>query len=60
MCNNIYDRGVTDDKMAMIYEGNRINRVVISTPIGLTEPKIVNDVVTQGGGPWPKTLQRPN
>ena len=53
-CNNLYDRGVTNDKMAMIYEGNRVNRIVVSTPNGMTEPKVVNDVVTQGGSLGPK------
>ena len=48
-CNNLYDAGITDDKLAMIYEGNKINNVAVRTPAGLTERKIVERIVTQGG-----------
>lgn len=54
VCNNIYDIGVTDDKMAMIYEGNKINKVMISIPSGMTEPIKVEKLVTQGGSLGPK------
>ena len=54
VCNNIYDRGVIDDKMAMVYEGNRVNKVIISTPNGMTDPVTVEKVVTQGGVLGPK------
>ena len=48
-CNNLFEAGVTDDKLALIYEGNRINQVAVKTPGGLTERKIIERVVTQGG-----------
>ena len=38
-CNNLYEAGVTDDKLAMIYEGNKINDVAVRTPGGLTGPR---------------------
>ena len=48
-CNNLYEAGVRDDKLAMVYEGNLINKVAVKTPGGLTERKIVERIVTQGG-----------
>ena len=48
-CNDLFEAGVHDDKLAMIYEGNRINKMAINTPLGLTERIIVERVVTQGG-----------
>ena len=48
-CNNLYEAGVTDDKLALIYEGNCINKVAVRTPSGLTERKIIERIVTQGG-----------
>ena len=48
-CNNLFEAGVTDDKLALIYEGNRINQVAVKTPGGLTERKIIERIVTQGG-----------
>ena len=48
-CNNLYEAGVQDDKLALIYEGNRINKVAIKTPAGLTERMDICKIVTQGG-----------
>ena len=48
-CNNLYEAGVCDDKLALIYEGNMINRVAVKTPAGLTERMEINRIVTQGG-----------
>ena len=48
-CNNLYEAGLTNDKLAMIYEGNRINQVAVKTPGGLTERKLLERIVTQGG-----------
>ena len=48
-CNNLFEAGVVDDKLAMIYEGNKKNRVAVRTPGGLTERKVVERIVTQGG-----------
>ena len=48
-CNNLYEAGIKDDKLAMIYEGNQTNKVAVRTPGGLTERAIIERVVTQGG-----------
>ena len=48
-CNDLYEAGVQDDKLALIYEGNRTNRMAVKTPIGLTERVLIERVVTQGG-----------
>ncbi len=36
-CNALFEAGVTDDKLALIYEGNKMNYVAIKTPNGLTK-----------------------
>ena len=48
-CNNLYEAGVVDDKLALIYEGNRVNQVAIRTPAGLSERAVIEQIVTQGG-----------
>ena len=48
-CNNLYEAGITDDKLAMIYEGNQTNRVAVKTPGGLTRRETIERIVTQGG-----------
>ena len=48
-CNDLYEAGVVDDKLAMLYEGNRVNQVAVKTPCGLTERRKVERIVTQGG-----------
>ena len=48
-CNNMYEAGVTNDKLAMIYEGNKVNTVAVKTPFGTTERVKIEKIVTQGG-----------
>ena len=48
-CNNLYEAGITDDKLALIYEGNRVNNVAVRTPGGLTDRILIERIVTQGG-----------
>ena len=48
-CNNLYEAGITDDKLALIYEGNRVNSVAVRTPGGLTDRVFIERIVTQGG-----------
>ena len=48
-CNNLYEAGITDDKLALIYEGNRVNNVAVRTPGGLTDRVLIERIVTQGG-----------
>ena len=47
-CNNLYDSQVKDDKLAMIYESNRVHKIAVKTPTGLTERITVDDVIAQG------------
>ena len=47
--NDMFEAGVTNDKLAMIYHGNRKNMVSIKTPIGPTKRTDLNDILTQGG-----------
>ena len=44
----MYESGVTDDKMAAIYEGNRKNNVAINTPCGQTQRISIPDILSQG------------
>ena len=48
-CNNLYEAGITDDKLALIYEGNKVNNVAVRTPGGLTDRVLIERIVTQGG-----------
>ena len=52
-CNYLYEYGVKDDKLAMIYEGNKLNKVVVRSPAGLTEMFEVEECVAQGSGLGP-------
>ena len=48
-CNNLFEAGITDDKLAMIFEGNRTNKVAVKTPGGLTNRVLMERIVMQGG-----------
>ena len=54
-CNDLYEAGVIDDKLALIYEGNSTNNVAVKTPAGMTERMRIDRVVTQGGVLGPVT-----
>ena len=50
--NDIYDAlpsASRDDKLALLYDVNKENKVAVNTPIGQTERFQVDKVVTQGG-----------
>ena len=47
-CNNLFEAGITDDKLALIYEGNKSNQVAIKTPGGLTDRVMMERIVMQG------------
>ena len=38
-----------DDQLALIYEGNSLNKVAVNTPVGLTDRVNIENIVTQGG-----------
>ena len=57
--NDLFEAGLDDDKIAVIYEANKTNQVAINTPSGLTERKIISQIVLQGDvfGPLECTVQ---
>ena len=46
--NDLYNAGVTDDALALIFEANKKNQVAVKTPAGLTEREVVEEIVLQG------------
>ena len=46
--NDLYDAGIQDDKLALIYEVNKKTQVAIKTPFGITPRVNINQIVLQG------------
>ena len=46
--NDLYDSGVRDDKLALLYNINSHVNVAVKTPVGITDRKSINNVITQG------------
>ena len=46
--NDMYDYGVRNPNLAMIYEANKVNNVAVMTPNGLTERTKIEKIVMQG------------
>ena len=46
--NDLYDAGIQDDKLALIYEANKKNKVAVKTPFGVTSRVNINQIVLQG------------
>ena len=46
--NDLFDAGIKDDKLALIYEANKVNKVAVKTPFGLTQRENINKIVLQG------------
>ena len=46
--NDLFNAGFNDDKLAVVYEANRNNKVAISTPDGLTDRTLIPNIVMQG------------
>ena len=46
--NSLYENGVKDDILDLIYRLNQKAEIVVRTPIGETDPFVVNDLVRQG------------
>ena len=46
--NDLYDAGIQDDKLALIYEVNRKNKVAIKSPFGTTPRVDIDQIVLQG------------
>ena len=47
--NDLYSAGLNDDKFALLYELNKNSKVSISTPVGITERRDVEEILQQGG-----------
>ena len=52
-CNNLFECGVRDDRLALLYEGMRENNVAVNSPIGQSERISIPDIVGQGGALGP-------
>ena len=46
--NDLFEAGIMDEKLALIYKLNSVNQVAVRTPFGLTEKKQVEKIVLQG------------
>ena len=46
--NDLYDSGVKDDKLALLYNINSHVKVAVKTPVGITDRKSLFNVITQG------------
>ena len=47
--NDLWDVGIKDDNLALLYELNKQIEIAIKTPSGLSERKPVKEIVAQGG-----------
>ena len=45
---DIYDAGVDDYTLALLYEANKEVHMAVKTPSGLTQRQIIRDTVLQG------------
>ena len=46
--NDIYDAGINDDNLTLIYEANKNIKMAVNTPHGLSERQSIENVVLQG------------
>ena len=46
--NDLYEAGINDDTLALIYEANKKNQVAVKTPFGITDRVPVQKIVLQG------------
>lgn len=46
--NDIYEANIKDDRLAIIHEANRKNKMAVKTPLGMTDRVDVNNIVLQG------------
>ena len=47
--NDLWEVGIQDDYLALLYELNKKIDISVKTPVGETERKSVNEIVAQGG-----------
>ena len=43
--NDLYNAGIDDNNLALIYEANKDNKVSVKTPFGITDRKTINKIV---------------
>ena len=46
--NDLFEAGMNNDNLAVLYEANKRNEVAVKTPFGITERKTVEKIVLQG------------
>ena len=46
--NYLWEAGITDDKLALIFKSNEQVNVGVKTPFGMTERKMLDKIVMQG------------
>ena len=46
--NDLYEAGVTDDSLALLYKANKEVNMAIKTPVGLTVRKRIESIILQG------------
>ena len=49
--NDLYEAGVKNDKLALLYKANEANNIAVKTPNGISERKTVKNITCQGE-PW--------
>ena len=54
-CADMYDLGLRNNKLQVIYKGNKDVTISVKTPSGLTEETIINNIVMQGDK-WASTM----
>ena len=47
--NDMYNAGINNDCLALLYETNKKCHISVKTPVGLTNRREINEVVMQGG-----------
>ena len=46
--NDLYESGLSNPNLALIFEANKVNNVAVMTPNGLTRRESINKIVMQG------------
>ena len=49
--NDLFDAGIQNDKLALLYDINRTNNIAVQTPVGQSKRVKVNNIICQGD-PW--------
>ena len=49
--NDLYDAGIKDDKLSLLYDINATNHIAVKTPVGISNRVTVNNIICQGD-PW--------